>query len=575
MTQTRITPLKLETMTKVILTSLCLILLSNSWGQGEIQINSKANRSVAPAQRILIRPTIVDTIIPTPDIKYPQLSRKAETDITVPEVKPANIRIVDKLDKLYRGYARIGVGNYATPLGEIYFNTLRNRNMNMGVHINHLSSFGQVNDTLSPSAFDQTSGRLFGNFFFPRYKLETSIDYLNHGYHFYGIADTADIFPADTFANRVQGIGAGIRFSNMPTRDSGKVLYTFKTSYMYFHEFQPSWDSTDWHARNSNFMVGTELKYKQNKNLFSLDVDVKNNNYWSGESDTSLAPAFRKDEANTILHFRPVISTYGNKWKAVFGADINFDFPSNNVFRVVPVIEGKYSLFNDMFIPYAGINGGLSQNTFYTLNRQNPFIRSSIDLKNTRLFNAYFGIKGTASKALSFDLNMHIKTFDNMALFVNDTIFSAMNKFMVVYDRVNAFGIQASASYQLKEKLKIDLIATWTDYVAVNETEAWNLAPIDITLRGSYNLYDKIYAKLDLNFLAGRKSPEGMLLGLNNEEYTELGFIGDANLHLEYRYNKRISAFLQFNNFAAQRYQRYSRYPVQGFQALGGVTFSF
>jgi hypothetical protein len=55
----------------------------------------------------------------------------------------------------------------------------------------------------------------------------------------------------------------------------------------------------------------------------------------------------------------------------------------------------------------------------------------------------------------------------------------------------------------------------------------------------------------------------------------KLGFIADVNLGVEYRYNKRISAFLQFNNLAAQRYQRWYNYQVQGFQVMGGVTFRF
>jgi len=40
-------------------------------------------------------------------------------------------------------------------------------------------------------------------------------------------------------------------------------------------------------------------------------------------------------------------------------------------------------------------------------------------------------------------------------------------------------------------------------------------------------------------------------------------------------YNKRISAFLQVNNFASQRYMRWYNYPVQIFQVMGGVTARF
>ena len=36
---------------------------------------------------------------------------------------------------------------------------------------------------------------------------------------------------------------------------------------------------------------------------------------------------------------------------------------NESIFKVVPVIEGKYSLFDDMFIPYIGIDGGVQQNS--------------------------------------------------------------------------------------------------------------------------------------------------------------------------------------------------------------------
>jgi hypothetical protein len=61
----------------------------------------------------------------------------------------------------------------------------------------------------------------------------------------------------------------------------------------------------------------------------------------------------------------------------------------------------------------------------------------------------------------------------------------------------------------------------------------------------------------------------------NGQLVKKLDFIADANLNIEYRYNKRFSAFAQFNNFAAQRYKRWYNAPVHGFQFLGGVTFRF
>ena len=81
--------------------------------------------------------------------------------------------------------------------------------------------------------------------------------------------------------------------------------------------------------------------------------------------------------------------------------------------------------------------------------------------------------------------------------------------------------------------------------------------------------------KTDLTLMAGRKSPEGLFIAEPTDEDFNLGFLADANLHMEYRYSNRFSVFLHFNNLAAQKYARWNRYPVQGFQVLGGLTFAF
>jgi outer membrane receptor protein involved in Fe transport len=54
-----------------------------------------------------------------------------------------------------------------------------------------------------------------------------------------------------------------------------------------------------------------------------------------------------------------------------------------------------------------------------------------------------------------------------------------------------------------------------------------------------------------------------------------LGAIVDINLGVEYRYNTRVSAFLQINNLASQQYYRWYNYPVQPIQVMAGVTARF
>jgi hypothetical protein len=82
-----------------------------------------------------------------------------------------------------------------------------------------------------------------------------------------------------------------------------------------------------------------------------------------------------------------------------------------------------------------------------------------------------------------------------------------------------------------------------------------------------------------VNFEGGRKAKvfqkDAETIVENNQFAQPLQLITDINLGVEYRYNKRISAFIQFNNMASQRYFRWYKTPVQIFQIMGGITARF
>jgi hypothetical protein len=49
----------------------------------------------------------------------------------------------------------------------------------------------------------------------------------------------------------------------------------------------------------------------------------------------------------------------------------------------------------------------------------------------------------------------------------------------------------------------------------------------------------------------------------------------DLNVRTEYLFSETISIFAQLNNVTSSQYPLFLNYPVRGFQALGGLTWSF
>ena len=94
-------------------------------GVQEWEINAQAERPISPSYRISEQPTIIDTVIPIPNINYPLLVRNMDTQVNLNDIEASRIKIVDKLDKLYPAYVKLGLGNYLSPLAEVYYNSKR------------------------------------------------------------------------------------------------------------------------------------------------------------------------------------------------------------------------------------------------------------------------------------------------------------------------------------------------------------------------------------------------------------------------------------------------------------------
>lgn len=538
-------------------------------------------RQVEPAYRMTESPKIIDTTIANPVIDFPLLALQHPTKIEVEPINPATIKTEQKLNQLYSTYVKLGIGTELMPLGEVYFDSKRSRKFVYGVHAKHLSSYGNIKD-YAPAQFDRTKLGLYGGINEKNYTLRGDLHYNNQGLHYYGWKIPTDSVDRKTTAQRYQDVGGAFSFASHK-KDSANLNYKVGIEYNNFGSKKPREDSlSDWRARENFFGFNSSASYKLGKEIYAADFNVRYNGYKYGSIGDTNSSAIDTGIVlnNTIINLKPTISTYlfNNRFKAKVGVDIVIDAHQTTKAHIYPVAELKYSMFNDIFIPYVGLRGGLKQTSFKSLTAENEFVLTNVSMRNENTaIDFYGGIKGTLSKRISFNVNASFARIQNKALFVTDTLYSVGNKFNLLFDTLNLTTIEGSISYQLNEKLKVDGIGRFYSYSLLNNTYAWNLPQWQAIARGSYNLFDKFLINLDLNFEGGRKALVYAMeddVTVENLQFAKtLGFIADINLGLEYRYNKRISAFIQFNNVASQRYNRWYNHPVQVFQFLGGITF--
>ncbi|MEN9978293.1 MAG: hypothetical protein RLZZ569_918 [Bacteroidota bacterium] len=549
-------------------------------GGEEVIITTIGNRSVENSQRVASTPKILDTVFPVPNANFPLLAIDYMPSFDLQRIAPATVSLQQKLNQLYPGYAKIGIGSVLMPMADVYYNNTRSRKYNYGGNVQHISSFGPMRD-VAPANFDRTAVRGFVSVTEKKYGWDAEALYKNQGLHFYGFPN--ENANADSIGQRFTTIGTSAQFHSHK-KDSGAVNWHAGIAYRHFNDKKPMADSlADWRATENYFAItGSASKHIGNE-IFEAAIGLQNNRYNYGVLDSMIGVAdsgFVRN--NTFFYLRPHVTTYGKngRLKAQIGVDISISKWDNTKAYLYPDFSAKYSMFKDALIPYVALKGGLTQQSFYALTEVNEFVLSHVELRNeNKALEAVIGLKGTISKRIGFNVLASFANVKDRALFVKDTLHSAGNRFNVIYDTMNITTFEAALNYQLHEKIKLDLVGRYYSYNALNNTYAWNLPQVQVVLRGSYNLYDKFIFSADVNLEGGRKAlvyatESGATLE-NGQYAVPLGFIADANLSVEYRYNKRISAFLNFNNIAAQRYKRWYNYPTQGLQAMAGVTFRF
>jgi len=525
---------------------------------GLSDLNFVATSSFVPTIKDAIKftdlPEIKDSVNRISNIKYGitsvPLFPKYEVQ-TIEEAKLAN----EPLPKLYNSLLKLGYGPFYTmPYGEFWIANNRSRENNYGAHVKHLSSTAQL-EGVGNSGYSNNKIELFGKQFYKKHTLSGEINYDRRVIHYYGFDATSnDLKLKDFDANtkqRYQLIEPKLKLQSHYS-DSVHINHTIILSY--------------YNLQNQNQESENNIKLKGLTSLFinkeKLNVNILTDYYNHKQSNETIN--------DLIISVNPSFEAKGNNWNANVGlaATIN-NFDTMARFYFYPQINFNYDIYENIIIPYAGVNGGLIKNSFKQLTTENPFIDSTIRYANTNnKYNLFLGLKGNLSSNTSYDARVTYSQFDNLHFFVvnyND-INKMYNRFNVVYDTASLLNISGQINYQLNEKLKLIAKGDYNLYNPENLKYAYHKPSFFLTFTGAYNLRNKIIVKADLFFV-------GSQWALSQNKEIQLNGYFDGNIEAEYRYTKTLSFFARFNNIANQRYYQWERLPSQRFNMMIGLSF--
>ncbi len=550
-----------------------------------VDIKVEKPRTVATSTKITTLPKVVDTTVEVPTHDYPLLSKQAFVNTEITPIQPARLKIIEPITKLYKGYVKAGFGMYSSPFLDVHFMEARNRNASWGIRGKHFSSRDAHKD-YNFSGFADNHLKLYGSKFLEYFTLSGDLVFDHNAVHHYGTMNDTTI-NRDMIKQRFTNFEFNGRIKSY-FEDSLHLDRDIRLGYYYFQDYKDE-DAKmkyDFGREHHVDLKATMGKYL-NKEYLEGNLNLDYNNY---KNDT-LNPCIACDtttslgqRGNAILNLGFRIISQRDKFKFKAGLKVDVDMPdpntSNPKLYAFPDAELKYSLFNDIFIPYVGVTRELKRNSFRSIARDNPFILSSVDLINTNnVYKLYGGIRGTLSSKTDFNLGVSTGLYRSVPLYWRDSTYSFNNRFEVRYDTMTITKFTGELSYHNGEALKIYGKGEYFIYGAGREDMAWYLPQYKFSLGATYDMKDKIIAKFNTYVLGGRHAgtyePQEGQTGKDGVYSIDLGTFVDINLGVEYRYTKRLSAYLNFNNILAKKYQIYQDYPLQGINILGGITWSF
>jgi len=529
----------------------------------EVQVVRPYEPSISDAFKINLLPKIEDTLKQTPNLTYTIIQRPFSINYTITPITPARM-LQESSSDLNNSYIKIGIGNSISPLFEAYYSSDRNKDFSYGGWLQSHSSFGKIklsNGNRVDGDFGRTDFNLFGKKILKESEISAAAGFNSHKVNYYGY----DIYaPEGTYnlgldpkEQRFNQFHTNLEYYSTHT-DSTHLNYAFETGFNHLEDkFDMQENLLRISARMDKFIdqerFGAELSinhYMKNSNLDSVN--------------------------NTIIKLSPWLNLFGKQWRALVGTHLIIDKnASGTQSNFYPVALLSYDVISHYLIPYVEINGYLEENSYSKITAENPWLIPGRKVFNTsHKFILTGGIKGNLSTKVSYNAYASYSIIDSMYFYTNASLSSSnplFNRFTVESDNVELTRILGELTIAPTSKINLFFRAEYDNYKMSNLQKPWHKPDFTALASVRYNIKDKIIVSLDM-FSTGKRYVK---TSSTTNPVKSLEGISDINLGLEYRYNKKLSAFLNLNNLTSSKYESWYLYPMYRFNIKVGLTYNF
>lgn len=471
-----------------------------------------------------------------------------------PSLRPIALRR-GKVEKGYKGFVKLGYGIPASPYGEFGYNFGGGKEpYNLGIHVMHNSA--NFDKDFEHQRYSLTDAMLKGTYYLEEGGMAVGgkLGFTQDEVHYFGYDQTAALVGNDTSLTREQ-----VR----------QKFNTFKGGFNLFNGERNDMDvsysaGVDFYNMTDNFSSSefgfdlnlTGTKWFNEKHPLSLTIRTDFTTY----EDTI------KQKLNNF-YFQPNFTFHDDKFRLKVGANL---ISHDDEFDLLPDLEASFALLGARLAVFGGWKGDYVKNNFKNLSDYNPYISTyeKLDIRNTRYNQYYGGVRGNLG-IIEYNGQLGYKKAEDLALFLTDPT-DLRRRFLTVYDTVDIFNIEGVLTARPFKNFELTGSITQNIYDLKNQEKAWHLPNLEVNVSVAYKtLKDKLRLK-------GEIYVENGVPFLNDAgEADNLNGLFDVSVGADYQFAKNIGIFLNLNNLAGNKRQRWANYPTYGINVLGGITARF
>jgi hypothetical protein len=511
-------------------------------GNEEVIIIKEHDARIKDATKINVSPTLpnieekapnLDYRIPTKDFKEIAVEASPMRPIALPK---------EKLERFNNSYIKLGFGSQLSPLAELVYNG-KGKNIKYGVDFSHFNALPF--DIKNQRFFDDKVGAYI-KAYPATFLVGADFRFQNRITHFYGNQKT-ETQSRKQIKQTFQDFDANVFFGSHKKNDLG-IDFLTRVRFDYFRELA---------GKSNEYFVNGLIK--MGKQITPIHA---------------VSGSFEYDGSNYITTSQKLWRNYfllGLKYNLTYKdlvghAGITLAVEGEKAYAL-PDIYLQKGLYEKYLTAYVGWKIGYQKNTFRNFALENNFINAQIELQNARTSDLFGGLKGAISD-FSYNAMFSFKNVANQAFYYNDYFDS--KRFYIAYDpKMRVLNGKLELGYNFTNSLSAFVAFDYNHYKLSTNAKAWYRPDFKADVKLRYNIKEKFIVGAELYAFTAYFGH------VNTSEIRKMKGTADANISVEYIFNKRFSFFGYLNNIAHQRYQRWADYPVFGVNGLVGAKFSF